>query len=1021
MPVRHSPVGVLSRLVVLALLVASCSKDAVGPGRPPSAPVSLEIVPGAILLSGVGATERLRVRARDASGAEVPAPAVTWTASSAGTVSIGSDGTLTGIALGSTTISAAAGDLRAAPILAVVAQLAPGVVTIPDSLVVAGPIEPLDSTAAYGPGWRYRVRLRQAVTPGQNLVGTGAAAIFGRVEAVQQVGPDFIVTLSLRPLPELAPGLVINEQLAFGNADAELAADAAPFYTVRREIDGSVTLVPRASEPLLPQPLSGAAARSGAVRSGAWAANVLPTLETEFKIGPFTCKAEGSTFALELPMPTIRIDPALTYTIDIGLGGINELMVAGQVNSRVGFSPRFKSAFSGEVECRKKDIWKPRIPIAGPWSLLVGGYVPIGIGLKLDGELTLLSLGFNTSDETTASFRLGVSCSGECNGVAEFAHSSATTFQWVLPDLLSDFRLNVKAFPYVSAGFSIGGPIGTADILGDLEIVTGKFGVTQSADVAPRIVQVNDTAAASEYRLKLKVQAGAGDLIQQVIGAIGELIGIADLKLPSVTLFEPTLARSPVGRFDPARVEAALGDSVTIRITMDTTTYLGAQALDSITLYVEREGELGGIALTPLAEPCRSLLPSSGNVLQCRTLFEEGGTRRIRAYVHPRIFGVSLPTPLLLGPQQVLVVQVDAEPLEIIRREPRTAFVGRFYVDTIHVNGGDENNQWSIDGGALPPGIQLGVTSGRLIGTPTTAGDYPVRLRVANGERTDTATFTVRVVPPLAIATAALPPATVGVAYTTTLQATGGPDEPRSWRVTGGALPPGLVLSAAGVVSGQPEQAGNFAVTVRVDAGEAFAVRTYQLSVAATAGNLRILIAPRTEGQLSIPGFSLPDARNGQPYSTVVPVDGPSNTAISGRVQSRDGIIDCVVTDGALSGTCDADYPSGTVVVLDSRPLPGSLMDGWSAPCPTSGQTTGVEPAISCSVSVFGSVTRTAFYRTHEWSIVSGFLPNGLTLDPRAGVIFGTPFANPIGLYQARIRVTAAGQTAERDISIFIF
>ena len=59
------------------------------------------------------------------------------------------------------------------------------------------------------------------------------------------------------------------------------------------------------------------------------------------------------------------------------------------------------------------------------------------------------------------------------------------------------------------------------------------------------------------------------------------------------------------------------------------------------------------------------------------------------------------------------------------------------------------------------------------------------------------------------------PPATVGVPYTYTLQAAGG-KLPLVWSVTSGALPAGMTLSPAGVLSGTASASGSFPFTVQV-------------------------------------------------------------------------------------------------------------------------------------------------------------------------------------------------------------
>ena len=85
-----------------------------------------------------------------------------------------------------------------------------------------------------------------------------------------------------------------------------------------------------------------------------------------------------------------------------------------------------------------------------------------------------------------------------------------------------------------------------------------------------------------------------------------------------------------------------------------------------------------------------------------------------------------------------------------------------------------------------------------------------------------------------------LPAATVAQAYSASFGATGG-TAPYSYAVTGGALPGGLTLSPAGVLSGAPTAGGSFEFIVTATdsstgAGAPFSgARTYQLTVQAPA------------------------------------------------------------------------------------------------------------------------------------------------------------------------------------------
>jgi hypothetical protein len=87
---------------------------------------------------------------------------------------------------------------------------------------------------------------------------------------------------------------------------------------------------------------------------------------------------------------------------------------------------------------------------------------------------------------------------------------------------------------------------------------------------------------------------------------------------------------------------------------------------------------------------------------------------------------------------------------------------------------------------------------------------------------------------PLSVQTASLPAGAVGVRYSARLQAISG-TAPYTWSISGGALPAGLAMSPAGVISGTPTASGiaSFTVTA-VDAAQptpAVATRVYSLQV----------------------------------------------------------------------------------------------------------------------------------------------------------------------------------------------
>ena len=126
--------------------------------------------------------------------------------------------------------------------------------------------------------------------------------------------------------------------------------------------------------------------------------------------------------------------------------------------------------------------------------------------------------------------------------------------------------------------------------------------------------------------------------------------------------------------------------------------------------------------------------------------------------------------------------------------------------------------------------LNQGVTWSATAGTISAAGLYTAPSTIASNttatvtatSKTDTtkagtATVTLQAPVALSVSTTSLPAAITSVAYSQALSATGG-TSPYTWTVTTGALPSGLSLSTAGVISGTPTVAVtatvNFTVTV---------------------------------------------------------------------------------------------------------------------------------------------------------------------------------------------------------------
>jgi hypothetical protein len=142
---------------------------------------------------------------------------------------------------------------------------------------------------------------------------------------------------------------------------------------------------------------------------------------------------------------------------------------------------------------------------------------------------------------------------------------------------------------------------------------------------------------------------------------------------------------------------------------------------------------------------------------------------------------------------------------------------GTAYSQTITASGGTAPYAFSLTAGALPAGLTL-TAGGVLSGTPTVAGTFNFTVTATDSTAgtagTASQSYALVVTPPnIVVNQQTLPTTFIGVPYNVTLTSSGG-TAPYTYAVTAGALPPGLTLTAAGVLSGTPTSAGTFTFTI---------------------------------------------------------------------------------------------------------------------------------------------------------------------------------------------------------------
>jgi hypothetical protein len=278
------------------------------------------------------------------------------------------------------------------------------------------------------------------------------------------------------------------------------------------------------------------------------------------------------------------------------------------------------------------------------------------------------------------------------------------------------------------------------------------------------------------------------------------------------------------------------------------------------------------------------------------------------------------------------LVVSGSSPLQITTSSLPGGFIGTSYSQTLVSTGGSGTKTWTLASGSLPAGIGLS-SAGVISGTPTTAGLSNFTVRVTDtASNTATKPLSINVVNlnPVITTTSPLAGGGVGIAYSQTLQATGG-STPYTWTVVSGSLPTGLSLATSGVISGTPTVAQIASFTVRCTDSAAHA--TDKAFTLTTANTVVFVAADPPDGHVHAK-YS---------YTFVASLGTPPYTFAAGNpAEVPPGLT--VDEDGVLSGrpTTEGFYPF-RITVFDSLSVQGiadvSMTIGASLKVPRRGMT----------------------------------------------------------------------------------
>jgi RHS repeat-associated protein len=709
--------------------------------------------------------------------------------------------------------------------------------------------------------------------------------------------------------------------------------------------------------------------------------------------------AATAGYTLEIGCPTLQVTPAALAAPTVGVAYTQTLSATGG---------------------------------SGPYVFAVSaGTLPAGLTLSSGGQLS----GTPTAPESRT-FTVQVTDGFGCNATQSYTLTVACAAITVGPETLPGATVGTTYPQTLTAG---GGQTPYR-----FAVVTGALPAGLALDPAGVFSGVPTSAGTSTFTIRATDALGCTGTRAFTLSVVCPAIQIAPSTLPDLTVGVPVsrtlLATGGSGTYAYSLVTGTLPAGLVLSsqgVLSGTPTATGTFTFDI------RATDASGCSATQtytlrILCPTLTLGPTTlpdGR----RTLAYASQTLAVTGGQGPYAFDVTagaLPTGLTLGTEGILsgtptatgtfaftiratdafncqtsrdytVTITDCPAVTLGPTTLANGLVGVAYDATLTATGGA--TMFEVSAGTPPSGLVLSPT-GRLTGTPTTAGTFVFTVTARTPEGcVGTAEFTVTVgsCPVVTLVPQTLPNGLFQIAYTQTLSANGG-TAPYRFEVVAGAFPAGLTLGTDGTLGGIPTQTGSFAFTVRATDSQGCAVsREY----AVTIGNCPVTVLTPSV---------LPNALRDVGYTQTITAGGGQGTYSFGIAAGALPAGLTLTPTGVISGTptvsgtfvftiraTDGDGCSGAreyTLTVGNCPaislLPTTLPNGYA----------GV--AYEAALSAEGGRT------PHTFAIIAGALPEGLVLGAN-GVISGTPTL--AGTFTLTVRATDGdGCSGTREYTLTI-
>jgi hypothetical protein len=348
--------------------------------------------------------------------------------------------------------------------------------------------------------------------------------------------------------------------------------------------------------------------------------------------------------------------------------------------------------------------------------------------------------------------------------------------------------------------------------------------------------------------------------------------------------------------------------------------------------------------------------------------------------------------------------------------------VGAPYSITLKADGGNgPPYTYFVRTGSLPSGLSLNSNTGVISGTPTVAGTSTVGIELQDKPadagcpgcgcvaRNTCAyrDFKIDILAGLSIDNQSVPAGTLGQAYSQSLTATlltvvnpptGTPANNVTWSLNSGSVPPGIALSAGGVLSGTPTAEGAYQFVVKAQR-DATQVDTETLAI--TVRQPIKVTAPKPFSTSPVPTVW----EVGVPFAGKLTPSGGSGTYTLALASGSLPTGLALGADGSITGTPHAAGIFEAVVkVTDSETRTLDYQVNFGVAARLAITTTSPLRAAKVGKQYVAKLKTTGGTLPRGWRVTVGPLPRGIRLDRTTGVLSGAP--TKTGTYKITVQVT---------------